>query len=108
MDGERDYDDLHVRIATGDADAFARWLAAVEHSLRGSLRSFSASVDVEAVLQETLLRVWQVAPRFVPDGRPNGLFRLGIRIARNLALSELRRTGASNDDPSAASDEAPQ
>jgi RNA polymerase sigma-70 factor (ECF subfamily) len=31
-------------------------------------------------------------PRFVADGRPNGLLRLGIRIARNLAVSELRRT----------------
>jgi RNA polymerase sigma-70 factor (ECF subfamily) len=35
--------------------------------------------------------VWQVAPRFVRDGRPDGLLRLGIRIARNLALDELRR-----------------
>jgi RNA polymerase sigma-70 factor (ECF subfamily) len=36
--------------------------------------------------------VWQVAPRFVPDGRPDALLRLGIRIARNLAISELRRS----------------
>jgi RNA polymerase sigma-70 factor (ECF subfamily) len=32
-----------------------------------------------------------VSPRFVPDGRPNGLLRLGVRVARNLAISELRR-----------------
>ena len=54
--------------------------------------SFAAVVDVEAVLQESLLRVWQVAPRFDADGGPNGLLRLAIRIARNLAVSELRRT----------------
>jgi RNA polymerase sigma-70 factor (ECF subfamily) len=51
-------------------------------------------IDVEAVLQETLLRVWQIAPRFVADGRPNGLVRLAIRIGRNLAVSEVRRTRA--------------
>ena len=62
--------------------------------MRLALRSFAAVVDVEAVLQEALLRVWQVAPRFVPDGKPNGLLRLGVRIARNLATSELRRTRA--------------
>ncbi len=43
-------------------------------------------------MQESLLRVWQVAPRVVPDGRPDALLRLAIRIARNLAVSELRRS----------------
>jgi RNA polymerase sigma-70 factor (ECF subfamily) len=87
--------DVHLAaITTGDARAFARWLAGAEASVRDSLRSFATAVDVEAVLQEALLRVWQVAPRFVPDGRPNGLLRLGIRIARNLAVSEVRRTRA--------------
>jgi RNA polymerase sigma-70 factor (ECF subfamily) len=48
-------------------------------------------VDVEAVLQESLLRVWLVASRFRPDGKPNGLLRLAFRIARNHATSEARR-----------------
>jgi DNA-directed RNA polymerase specialized sigma24 family protein len=43
------------------------------------------------VLQEALLRVWQVAPRFVPDGQPDALLRLAVRIARNLAVDTLRR-----------------
>jgi RNA polymerase sigma-70 factor (ECF subfamily) len=43
------------------------------------------------VLQEALVRVWQVTPRFVPDGRPEALLRLAIRIARNLAVDLLRR-----------------
>ena len=81
-------------ITAGDADAFGRWLAGAERPVRESLRSFAAVVDTEAVLQEALLRVWQVAPRFVPDGRPNGLLRLGVRIARNLAISEVRRLRA--------------
>src|SRR5262245_16659057 len=84
--------DVHLAaIAGGDATAFARWMAGAEPRLRLSLKSLAREVDVEAVLQETLLRVWQVAPRFTPDGGPDALLRLGIRIARNLALSELRR-----------------
>ncbi len=87
--------DLYLpAIQSRDADAFAAWMAAVEPRVRGSLRSFAAVVDVEAVLQETLLRVWQVAPRFVPDGEPDGLARLAVRIGRNLAVSEVRRIRA--------------
>jgi RNA polymerase sigma-70 factor (ECF subfamily) len=85
--------DAHLpAILAGDTRAFGRWMAGAEDAMRASLRSFAAVVDVEAILQEALLRVWQVAPRFVADGRPNGLLRLGVRIARNLAVSELRRT----------------
>ena len=39
-------------------------------------------------------RVWQVAPRFKPDGRPDALLRLAIRIGRNLAVSELDARGS--------------
>lgn len=84
--------DVHLpAIRAGDAAAFGRWLAGAEPPLRASLRGLAAHVDAEAVLQEALLRVWQVAPRCLPDGRPNALVRLGVRIARNLALDELRR-----------------
>jgi DNA-directed RNA polymerase specialized sigma24 family protein len=91
--------DRHLAgIVAGDADAFARWLAGAEPVVRDSLRPLAAKVDAEAVLQEALLRVWQTAPRFRRDGRPNGLVRLAIRIARNLALSELRRARPSSGD----------
>jgi DNA-directed RNA polymerase specialized sigma24 family protein len=86
-----DDDEPLAAIGAGDAAAFGRWLAGAEDRLRGSLRSFAERVDVEAVLQETLVRVWQLAPRVVPDGRPHALLRLAIRIARNLAISDLRR-----------------
>ncbi|MFK7739815.1 MAG: RNA polymerase sigma factor [Planctomycetota bacterium] len=87
-----DLDEHLPAIARGDADAFARWLAAAEPSLRRSLRSFATKVDIEAVLQESLLRTWQVAADHCqPDGKPNGLLRLALRIARNRAIDEARR-----------------
>lgn len=86
--------DLHLpAIARGDAAAFGRWLAGAEEPLRRSLRSFATVVDTEAVLQETLLRLWQVAPKVQVDG-PNALLRLGHRVARNLAIDEVRRSRA--------------
>ena len=88
--------DVHLPgIQRGDGHAFAAWLVAAEPSLRRGLRSVARAVDVEAVLQEALLRTWQVAPRFAPDGRPNGLLRLAQRIACNLAISETRRLARS-------------
>jgi len=86
--------DVHLpAIASGDADAFGRWLASAEAPLRRSLRSFAAVVDTEAVLQESLLRVWQVAPEVEVTGS-NSLLRLAHRITRNLALSEARKRRA--------------
>lgn len=96
-----DHDVHRAAIADGDAHAFGQWMAACEGTVRDSLRSFARVIDVEAVLQETLLRVWQVAPRFEPDGRPNALLRFTIRIARNLAISEVRRTKAQPAEPEA-------
>ena len=87
--------DVHLPgILARDTNAFARWMSACEPSVRESLRSFVTVVDVEAVLQEALLRVWHASPRFVPDGQPNALLRFAVRIARNLAISEVRRTKA--------------
>lgn len=84
--------DTHLpAIVAGDTAAFGRWVSGAEPRIRASLASFAAVVDTEAVVQETLLRIWQVAPRFKADGRPDGLVRLGVRIARNLAVSEARR-----------------
>jgi RNA polymerase sigma-70 factor (ECF subfamily) len=78
-------------IVAGAPDAFGRWVAGAEPPLRASLRPLAARVDCEAVLQEALLRVWQVAPRCRRDGRPNALLRLAHVIARNLGIDELRR-----------------
>jgi len=88
-----DLDRYLVRIALGDEDAFAAWLAGAEWPLRRSLRRFAAAVDTESVVQEALLRIWQVAIHCQRDGRPNCLLRLAVRIARNLAVDEVRRRG---------------
>ncbi|MEZ4239409.1 MAG: sigma factor [Myxococcota bacterium] len=84
--------DVHLPgIARGDAQAFAAWLAGAELPVRRSLRSFAAVVDTEAVLQEALLRIWQVASKVRADGRPNALLRFALRVARNAAIDEVRR-----------------
>src|SRR5881628_3589917 len=83
--------DRELPAIRGDAGAFGRWMAAAEPELRRALRPLAASVDVEAVLQEALLRVWQVAPRVEGDGRGNSLLRLAVTVARNVAMTELRR-----------------
>jgi RNA polymerase sigma factor (sigma-70 family) len=96
---ELDLDLYLPAIAAGEVEAFARFLAGAEQPLRRALASFAAEVDVEAVVQETLLRVWQVAPRFAPDGRPQSLLRFAHRCARNLCISELRRRHAAKGQP---------
>jgi len=103
-----DLDDYLPLIQAGDTDALARWLALAESRIRLSLKSYAAVVDTEAVLQEALLRTWQVAPRCEPDGQGNSLLRLAIRIARNLAVSEARRqrTSTAQLDHSEAGEQA--
>lgn len=104
--------DVHrAGICEGDAEAFADFLALAELPLRESLRSFARVLDLEAVVQEAALRLWQVAPRFVPDGKENGLLRLLLRIGRNLAIDEVRRrhreAPAPEDLPDVAAPSAP-
>lgn len=93
-----DLDIYLSQIAAGDSDAFGRWVAATEFPLRRLLRRYAAVVDVESVLQEALLRTWQVAPRVTTDGKPNALLRLALRIAVNLAIDAARRHRRSEAD----------
>lgn len=78
-------------IRAGDPEVFASWLAGAEPVLRRALRPFAAMVDTEAVLQEGLLKVWQVAPTVKDDGRPEVLLRFAHVVVRNQAVSEARR-----------------
>lgn len=91
MTSEVDLDVWVTGICAGDPHAFGAWMRHAEPPLRASLRRFARIVDAEAVLQEALLRTWQVAPRLESDGRPNALLRLAHRIAHNLAISEIRK-----------------
>jgi RNA polymerase sigma factor (sigma-70 family) len=81
----------HFDITSRDYSSFAKWMARTEEPIRSSLRRFASCVDVESVVQETFLRVWTSARLVDGDGKPNLLLRYGLRIARNLAVSEARR-----------------
>mgnify|MGYP006292173773 CR=1 FL=1 len=100
-EGER----VLAAIAEGDARVFAGWLAEAEPRLRRALRPFAAVVDVEAVVQESLLRAWQLAPRVeARPGQTDPLLRFTMRVAKNLALDEARRARLA---PRPAGDELP-
>src|SRR6478609_7580844 len=86
-----DRDALLPAIAAGDMRAFAVWLRDAEPRVRSSLARFARAVDTEAVLQEALLRIWQVAGRVQLDGRGDTLVRLAIQIAHHLAIDHVRR-----------------
>ena len=85
--------DLLFEVARrGDAEAFANWMALVEHPVRGSLRRFARAIDAESALQETFLRMWRASQdrgrAFVGE---NASLRFTLRVARIVALEEVRR-----------------
>ena len=77
---------------SGNPEAFAEWMGMAEIPLRRSLRRFARAVDVEVVVQETLLRMWLLAndPQWVLEGNSASL-KFAFRVARNVALEEIRR-----------------
>jgi DNA-directed RNA polymerase specialized sigma24 family protein len=77
----------------GNAEAFGAWAEHVHLPLRRSLRAFARAVDVEVVVQEALLRMWIL----VRDGEADlqgqdASLRFALRVARNVALEEVRRS----------------
>ena len=78
---------------SGNPEAFAEWMGMAEIPLRRSLRRFARAVDVEVVVQETLLRMWLLAndPQWVLEG-DNASLKFAFRVARNVALEEVRRS----------------
>jgi RNA polymerase sigma factor (sigma-70 family) len=85
--------DAHFEaVRRGDHAAFEAWLSLVEPVLRASLRGFARSVDVEAVLQEGLTRMWVLAPRIELAG-DNASLRYALTLVRNLARNEAKRLG---------------
>lgn len=86
-------DALYDRVRSGDHDAFAAWLSRVEPALRASLRGFARGVDVEAILQEGLTRMWVLAPRLELEGE-NASLRYALALVRNLAKNEAKRLGS--------------
>ncbi len=87
-------DALFARVRRGDVEAFAEWMGSVELPIRLSLRHYARAVDVESIVQETLMRMWILAR----DGRrefsgENASLRFALGMARNLARAEARRLG---------------
>lgn len=79
------------RAGLGDPDAFAEWMGMVENPLRCSLARFARAVDVEVVVQETLLRMWLIAcDRTRRLEGENASLKFALRVARNVAHEELR------------------
>lgn len=72
--------------------AFAQWVGRIERPVRSSLFRFARAVDLEVVMQETLLRMWLIA---TGSGRElegeNASLRMALAVARNVAREELRR-----------------
>ena len=83
-------DQAYERTRSGDPEGFADWVRRVELPLRSSLRSFARWVDVEAIVQEGLMRMWILAPQLALSGE-NASYRYSARLMRNLALQEVRR-----------------
>jgi DNA-directed RNA polymerase specialized sigma24 family protein len=85
-------DDAFQRTQEGDQEAFTSWVRFCEPPLRRSLRPFAAAVDVEAVLQEGMARMWILAKTLKLKGTDASL-RYARTIVKNLARSEARRFG---------------
>jgi len=106
-------DAAFAKARAGSHEGFADWMGSVELPIRLSLRCFAQAVDVEAVVQETLLRMWLLSQEGARewDGE-NASLRFAIGVARNIARSEARRWGReqllpSEDFPEPAVDPEP-
>src|SRR5512143_878404 len=89
-----DVDALFRRVCDGAREAFSDWMGAVEAPIRRLLGRYARAIDVESVLQETLLRMWVYAQDRGRElvGEAASL-RFAIGMARNIARSEARRMG---------------
>jgi DNA-directed RNA polymerase specialized sigma24 family protein len=85
-------DEAFRRARLGDREAFAAWMGLVEIPLRLSLQRYARAVDTEVVVQETLVRMWLFAldPNRELEGDHASL-KFAHRVARNVALEEMRR-----------------
>jgi RNA polymerase sigma-70 factor, ECF subfamily len=88
-------------VATGDVRAYRQL---VDRHLRGihafTYRMLGSRAEAEEVCQETFLRLWEHAGRYVPHAKPSTWI---YRIAHNLSIDRLRRrressSGVAPDD----------
>ncbi len=89
-----DLDRAFARARLGDEGGFAEWVGRVERPIRASLRPYARAVDVEGVVQETLMRMWVLARDASRElSGEDASLRFAIGMARNLARNEARRYG---------------
>lgn len=83
-------DALLARYAAGDAEAARRLVERLApRVLRLTTRLLQDGAEAEDVTQEAMLRLWQIAPDWVPGGaKPSTWLH---RVAANLATDRLRR-----------------
>src|SRR5260370_25516840 len=83
-------DDLIAAMAAGDDTALRELFSRHAPWLAARLRSVLSAADVEDVLQETFIAVWQGAGGYRPEGTAGGWL---WGIARREAALFLRRSG---------------
>src|SRR5947209_19591601 len=81
---------LMAEVAAGSGDALTAVYERLGPSVRAVGRRIVGDAAADDVVQETLERVWRHAARFDPNR--GSLDAWVLRIARNAALGQLRRT----------------
>src|SRR5947199_8168666 len=79
-----------AEVAAGSSEALATVYARLGPSVRAVGRRIVGDAAADDVVQETFERVWRHAARF--DRQRGSLDAWVLRIARNAALGQLRRT----------------
>ena len=109
MRATREIEALIEAVASGDRPAFEALYSATSAKLYGvALRVLRDRAEADDVLQETFLRIWNNADRYVATGLSPMTWL--ITIARNLAIDKLRarrRPMADMDDAAELPDARP-
>lgn len=89
VDDTTDEVQLIERVAGGDVRAYRQL---VDRHLRGihafAFRMLGSRAEAEEICQDTFLRLWEHAGRYVPSAKPSTWI---YRIAHNLCIDRLRR-----------------
>lgn len=93
----KDIEDMIARVALGDRKAFSALYDSTSSKLFGViLRVLNNRASAEDVLQETYMKVWRYADRYMSNGMSPMTWL--ITIARNTAIDRLRATRESTAD----------
>ncbi|VAV97782.1 hypothetical protein MNBD_ALPHA04-1776 [hydrothermal vent metagenome] len=107
MGSEEVDDDLMLRVAKRDGEAFRILVDRhADVAFRIGCRIVGDSIEAEDIAQETLLRLWNNADKWIPGG--SGVAAWLSRVATNLCLDRLRKKKrTSEEDVPDEADKAP-